>query len=88
VSDVGFLLNLSFPAEDRHVVALHDVILQAVRQAGGDEGRARDAAEKAAALLRESTSGQSGTGTIAVSVELGPPLQVTVGGRRLTLDRA
>jgi hypothetical protein len=86
VSNVGFLLNLSFPVEPRHVVALHDVILQAVRQAGGDEGRARAAAEKAAALLRESTNGQPGTGTITVSVALGPPIQVTVGGRTLTLD--
>jgi len=81
---VGFLLNLSFPAEPRHVVALHDVILQAVRQAGGDEGRARNAAEKAAAFLRESTNGTPGTGEIAVSVELGPPIQVSVGGRTLT----
>jgi hypothetical protein len=87
VSDVGFLLNLSFPAEARHVVALHDLILQAVRQAGGDEDHARDIAEKAAALLRESTS-QTGADTIAVAVELGPPLRVTVGGRKLTLDPA
>jgi hypothetical protein len=88
VSDVGFLLNLSFPAEARHVVALHDLILQAVRQAGGDEDHARNVAEKAAALLRESTSGHTGAGTIAVALELGPPLQVTVGGRKLTLDPA
>jgi hypothetical protein len=86
VSDVGFLLNLSFPAEARHVVALHDLILQAVRQAGGDEGRARDFAEQAAAVLRESANGKPGTGEIAISVELGPPIQVRVGSRTLTLD--
>ena len=33
MNDVGFLLNLSFPAEARQVSALHDVIVQAVRQA-------------------------------------------------------
>ena len=86
MSDVGFLLNLSFPAEARHVVALHDVILQAVRQAGGDEGRAREFAEQAAALLRESTDGKTGSREIAVSVELGPPIQVKVGGQTLTLQ--
>ena len=73
MSDVGFLLNLSFPAEAHHVVALQDVIVQAVRQAGGDEGRARDFAEQAAALLRESATGTPGAARMtAVSVELGP----------------
>jgi hypothetical protein len=69
-------------------VAFHDVIVQAVRQAGGDEGRAREFAEQAAALLRESTNGTRGTGEIAVSLELGPPIQVSVGGRTLTMDPA
>ena len=48
MSETGFLLNLSFPAEARHVEALQDVIVQAVRQAGGDEGRARDFAGRVA----------------------------------------
>ena len=83
MSDVGFLLNLAFPAEAHHVVALHDLIVQAIRQAGGDEGRARDFAERAAALLRESTGGRPGIGEVAVSVKLGPPIQVSVGGQTL-----
>ena len=87
MGDVGFQLNLSFPAETRHVAALCDVIAQAVRQAGGDEGRARAFADQAAALLRES-AGHTNPGTMTVAVELGPPIQVTVSGRRLTLDPA
>jgi hypothetical protein len=84
VSDVGFLLNLSFPAETRHVSALHDVIVQAVRQAGGDDAPARRLAQQAAALLQESAGGQPGAMTMVV--HLGPPIQVTIGGRTLTLD--
>jgi hypothetical protein len=85
VGVVGFQLNLSFPAEARHVAALRDVVVQAVRQAGGDEERARAFADQAAALLSE-TAGQPDAGTMAVAVELGPPIQVTIGGRRLILD--
>ena len=84
MSDVGFLLNLSFPAEARHVSALHDVIVQAVRQAGGEEALARRLAQQAAALLQESAHGQPGN--MAMVVHLGPPIRVTVGGRTLTLD--
>jgi hypothetical protein len=84
VSDVGFLLNLSFPAEPRHVPALHDVIVQAVRQAGGEDAPARRLAQQAAALLQESARGQPGAMTMVV--HLGPPIQVTIGGRTLTLD--
>jgi hypothetical protein len=86
VGNVGFLLNLSFPADARHIVALHDVVVQAVRQAGGDEDRARGLAEKATALLRESTNGQPDIDRMTAVVELGPPIQVIVGGRTLTLD--
>ena len=53
MSAVGFLLNLSFPAEAHHVVALRDVVAQAVKQAGGDEGRANAFADKAAALVNQ-----------------------------------
>jgi hypothetical protein len=84
VSDVGFLLNLSFPAEARHVSALHDVIVLAVRQAGGDEAPARRLAQQAAALLEESAAGRPGDMTMVV--HLGPPIQVTIGGRTLKLD--
>ena len=84
---MGFQLNLSFPAETRHVAALCDVIAQAVRQAGGDEARARAFADQAAALLHES-AGQTDPGALVVAVELGPPIQVTISGRRLTLDPA
>ena len=84
MSDVGFLLNLSFPSESRHVSALHDVIVQAVRQAGGDEAPARRLAQRAAALLQDSADGQPGAMTMVV--HLGPPIQVTIGGRTLTLD--
>jgi len=83
---VGFLLNLSFPAEAHHVVALRDVVAQAVKQAGGDEGRANAFAEQAAALVNESAGQQPDGGTVTVAVELGPPVQVVVAGRRLTLD--
>lgn len=83
---MGFLLNLSFPAEPRHVTALHDVIVQAVRQAGGDDGLARRLAEQAAALLHESANGQPDSGAMTMVVHLGPPIQVTIGGRTLTLD--
>lgn len=86
MSDVGFLLNLSFPAEPRHVTALHDVIVQAVRQAGGDDGPARRLAERAAALLQESANGQPDSDAMTMVVHLGPPIQVTIGGRTLTLD--
>ena len=86
MSGVGFLLNLSFPAEAHHVVALRDVVAQAVKQAGGDEGRANAFADKAAALVNESTGPDADGGTFTVAVELGPPIQVIVGGRRLTLD--
>ena len=82
---MGFLLNLSFPAEARHVVALQDVVAQAIRQAGGDDNRAREFAEQAAALLRDA-SAQSGTDRMTVVVELGPPIQVIVGDRTLTFD--
>ena len=84
MSDVGFLLNLSFPPESRHVSALHDVIVQAVRQAGGDEAPARRLAQQAAALLQESADDRPGAMTMVV--HLGPPIQVTIGGRTLTLD--
>lgn len=86
MDNVGFLLNLSFPAEARHVTALHDVIVQAVRQAGGDEGLARRLAEQAASLLKESANGQPGSGTMTMAVRLGPPIQVTIGERTLTLE--
>jgi len=86
VSNVGFLLNLSFPAEARHVAAIQDVVVQAVRQAGGSEDRAREFAEEAVALLREMASGPPGADAMTAVLELGPPIQVTVGGRTLTLD--
>ena len=88
MSAVGFLLNLSFPAEARHVAALRDVVAQAVRQAGEDEARARAFAEQAAALLSESADQQSAAGgVLTVAVELGPPIRVIVAGRRLTFDQ-
>lgn len=83
---MGFFLNLSFPAEPRHVTALHDVIVQAVRQAGGDEVPARRLAQQAAAILQESANGQPGSGSMAMVVHLGPPIRVTIGGRTLTLE--
>lgn len=86
MSGVGFLLNLSFPAEARHVSALHDLVVQAVRQAGGDEGRARDFAGQVAALAREFAGGQPRDGQLTVKLDLGPPIQAIVGGRALTLD--
>ena len=82
---MGFLLNLSFPAEARHVAALRDVVAQAVKQAGGDEGRAHAFADKAAAVMNESAGRHAGSGTLIVAVELGPPIQVRVGGQTLTL---
>ena len=85
MGEVGFLLNLSFPADARHVAALQDVVAQAVRQAGGDEERAREFGAQAAALLRESTNGQPGDDTMSCVVELGPPIQVRVGSRTITL---
>jgi hypothetical protein len=85
VSSVGFLLNLSFPAEARHVEALRDVIVQAVRQSGGDEDRGREFAERAAALLHECANGQPQPDTMSCVVELGPPIQVRVGDRTVTL---
>jgi len=85
VSNVGFLLNLSFPAEAHHVDALRDVVVQAVKQAGGDETRARDFAEQVAALVRESTSGLARDTPLAVAIDLGPPIQAVVGGRTVTL---
>jgi hypothetical protein len=86
MSAVGFILNLSFPAEARHVSALGDLIAQAVRQAGGDERRAREFADEAAALIRDHAARQAGSGTLDVVVELGPPVQVIVGDRTLTLQ--
>ena len=83
---MGFLLNLSFPAEARHVVAIQDVVVQAVRQAGGTEDRAREFAEAAAVLLREAASDQPGTDAMTAVLELGPPIQLTIGGRTLTLE--
>ena len=86
MSAVGFLLNLSFPAEARHVAALRDVVAVAVRQGGGDEARARAFADQAAVMLSESADQQAAAGgTLTVAVELGPPIQVLVGGRTLTL---
>lgn len=82
---MGFLLNLSFPAEARHVTALHDLIVQAVRQAGGDEGRARDFAGQVAELARESAGSQSRDGRLTIKLDLGPPIQAIVGGRTLTM---
>jgi len=85
VSNVGFLLHLSFPAEARHVTALHDLIVQAVRQAGGDEERAREFAQQVAALARESADGQALDGRLAIKLDLGPPIQAIVGDRALKL---
>ena len=82
---MGFLLNMSFPAEARHVAALHDLIVQAVRQAGGDEGQARDFAKRVAALAREAASGQPRDGRLAVKLELGPPIQAIVAGQTVAL---
>ena len=86
MSEVGFLLNLSFPAESRHVAALHDVIVQAVRQAGGDEGRARDFASRVAELARASAGSPPQDGRLTIKLDLGPPIQAIVGGRTLKLD--
>ncbi len=86
MSNVGFLLNLSFPAEARHVTALHDVIVQAVRQAGGDEAPARRLAQQAVAILEEFANGRPGGEAMTMVVHLGPPIQVTIGGRTLTLE--
>lgn len=86
MGDVGFHLNLSFPAEARHVSALRDVVVQAVRQAGGDEDRARAFADEAAALLTETASQHASAGSMTLTVELGPPIQVVCAGRRLTLE--
>lgn len=83
---MGFLLNLSFPAEAHHVAALRDVVVQAVRQAGGDEERARDFAEQVATLMRDSANGQTGDALLTVAIDLGPPIQAIVGGRTVTLD--
>jgi hypothetical protein len=83
---VGFLLNLSFPAEARHVTALHDVIVQAVRQAGGADGPARRLAEQAASILHQSANGQPGSTPMTMMVHLGPPIQVTIAGQTLTLE--
>ena len=85
MGDVGFLLNLSFPAEARHVAALHDVIVQAVRQAGGDEGRARDFAGQVATVARESAGTPPRDGRLTITLDLGPPIQAIVGGRTLTM---
>ena len=86
MSNVGFLLHLSFPPDAHHVGAVRDVVVQAVRQAGGDEGRARDFAERVAALVRESTNGQARDTQLTVAIDLGPPIQAIVGGRTVTLD--
>jgi len=86
VSDTGFLLNLSFPAEARHVEALQDVIVQAVRQAGGDEGRARDFAARVADVARESTGSEPREGRLTVKLVLGPPIQAIVGDRTLKFE--
>ena len=83
---MGFLLNLSFPAEARHVAALHDVIVQAVRQAGGDEGRARDFAGQVAELARESAGSQPAGGKLTIKLDLGPPIQAIVGTQTLTME--
>lgn len=83
---MGFLLNLSFPPEAHHVAALRDVVVQAVRQAGGDEGRARDFAEQVAALVRDSANGQGRDAPLTVAIDLGPPIQAIVGGRTVSLD--
>jgi hypothetical protein len=88
VSAVGFLLNLSFPAEARHVAALRDVVVVAVKQAGGDEARAHAFADQAAALVNASAGQHAEGGILTVTVELGPPIQVRVGGQRLTLHPA
>lgn len=83
---MGFQLHLSFPADAHHVAALRDVVVQAVRQAGGDDQRARDFAELVAAMARESATGQPRDGQVAVAIDLGPPIQAIVGGRTVTLD--
>ena len=83
---MGFQLNLSFPPEAHHVVTLRDVVVQAVRQAGGDERRARDFAEQVAALVRDSANGQGRDGQLTVAIDLGPPIQAIVGGRTVSLD--
>ena len=83
---MGHLLNLSFPAEVRHVAALHDVIVQAVRQAGGDEGRARDFAGRVAEVAREAAGSDSREGRLTIKLSLGPPIQAIIGSRTLKFD--
>ena len=68
------------------MTALHDLIVQAVRQAGGDEGRARDFAGQVAELARESAGSQARDGRLTIKIDLGPPIQAIVGGRTLKLD--
>jgi hypothetical protein len=85
VSSVGFLMNLSFPADVRHAGALRDLIAQAVRQAGGEEGRAVEFGERAAALLRALPEQPDDT-SLSIVVRLGPPIQVIIDGRTLTLE--
>lgn len=77
-------MNLSFPADARHAVALRDLIAQAVRQAGGEEGRALDFGERAAALLRDLP--QEDREALSVVVRLGPPIEVVIDGRTITLE--
>ena len=86
MSDTGFLLNLAFPAESRHFEALQDVVVQAVRQAGGDEGRARDFAGRVADVARESAGSQPREARLTVKLVLGPPIQAIVGGRTLKFE--
>ena len=77
-------MNLSFPADPRHAVALRDLIAQAVRQAGGDEGTALDFGERAAALLRGLP--QDNREALSIVVRLGPPIEVIIDGHTLTHD--
>ena len=86
VSDVGFLMNLSFPADARLVSAFRDMVAQAVRQAGGDDAHARRCGEQAAAFVSSSAEAGSDANILAVLVQLGPPIQVIVSGRTLTLE--
>ena len=86
MNSVGFHLNLSFPADARHVSAFRDLVAQAVRQAGGEEAHARRCGEQAAGFVTASADGQSDSSALTIVVQLGPPIQVSVSGRTLTLE--
>jgi hypothetical protein len=81
VSASRFELNLAFPADPYFAATARDVVVQAARQSGVDETRARTLAEQVEAAARASLDGDSRTPLTMVVRLVENGVEIVVNGR-------